>query len=219
MRVAKTGKYDNSNDIIVKKFDKVEPFDRTVILPTPASEVKFIKKVEKIVRSSEEYKEFIKYLKEYIDMTYCSYFNGVTTKGSRKVSIHIHHEPFTLYDLVQIVMSKWQAQDKPLSHLLVAEEVCKIHYQGRTGLIPLSATVHSLVHSGKIFIPLQNLYGRYSEFVEEYGAYIPDEILEVLEVKVKKSRELTEEDTSILEKKFVYLEVDGMTFPQPIEED
>lgn len=217
MRVAKTEKFDNSKGFITKKIGKVEPFDRTLVLLTPKAETKFVKKVESIVRSSQEYKDFISYLKENIDMTYCSYFNNITTKGSKKVSIHIHHEPFTLYDITLIVYQKWKDEDKPLSHLAIAEEVMKLHYQGYVGLIPLSATVHDLVHSGKIFIPLQNVYGKYSKFVEEYGNYIPDDIMDILEIKVNKSKNLTEDDVSILEKKFVYLEVDGFRFPEAVE--
>ena len=217
MRIAKPGKYSNDESHITRKIGKVEPFDRSVVLLTPKSEIKFIKKVETIIRSSLENKTFLSYLKEVVDMTHCSYFNNITNKGTKGISIHIHHEPFTLYDITQIVYEKWKAENKPISHLGIAEEVVKLHYQGRVGLIPLSSTVHSLVHAGKIFIPLQRVYGKYPLFVEEYGAFIPDDILTMLEKKVKESKELDETSTSILEKKYVYLEVDGFSFPSKVE--
>ncbi|WP_171567779.1 hypothetical protein, partial [Brevibacillus sp. MCWH] len=81
-----------------------------------------------------------------------------------------------------------------------------------------SVTVHELVHSGKLFIPLQNVYGDFISFLEEYEQYISQDLKDILQIKLKMSKELESLDLSILEKKYVYLEVDGMTFPQPLEE-
>ena len=85
----------------------------------------------------------------------------------------------------------------------------------KESLIPLSVTVHQLVHKGQLFIPLQNVYGDYAKFVEEYGPFISDHIANILQTKLRMSREV-QNDLSILEKKYVYLDVDGFSLPQPI---
>jgi hypothetical protein len=85
------------------------------------------------------------------------------------------------------------------------------------GLIPLSVTVHELVHNGNLFIPLQNVYGNYLQFLEEYGEYVSDSIKSLLETKLRMSKELDTPDLSILETKYVYLDVEGFTLPQVIQ--
>jgi hypothetical protein len=148
----------------------------------------------------------------------CSFFNNVSNKDKQKVSIEIHHEPFTLFDITQTVVEKWIANDEDINPILIAEEVMKIHYQGRIGLIPLSITVHKLVHNGKLFIPLQNVYGNFIAFLEEYENYIPADLKDMLEVKLKMSKEVQVNDMTLLEKRYIYLDVEGFVFPQVIEE-
>jgi len=219
MRVPKLENYTNASLIETRKILEVPPIKRNVIVMTDKDKVKLIKTIERIVRSSMEYKQYIAYLRKEIDMTMCSFFTNITNKESRKVSIEIHHEPFTLFDITQIVLEKWLAESKEINPILIAEEVMKLHYQNKVGLIPISVTVHELVHSGKIFIPLQNVYGDYIAFLEEYEPYISNDLKEILEIKLKMSKDVqNQQDLSILEKKYVYLEVDGMSFPQPLDE-
>lgn len=218
MRLPKVENYKNDQIIEKVKIEKVPPLERTIVLMTEKEKIKMIKTIERIVRSSQEYKQYIAFLRKEIDMTMCSFFNNVSNKESRKVSIEIHHEPFTLFDITQIVLEKWIQQNKSINPILIAEEVMKLHYQNKVGLIPLSITVHELVHSGKLFIPLQNVYGDFISFLEEYDQYISQDLKDILQIKLKMSKELESLDLSILEKKYVYLEVDGMTFPQPLEE-
>ena len=180
--------------------------------------IKFIKKVERAVRSSLEYKEYIKYLKDYVDMRNCTYLKGITNRDGKKISIEIHHEPFTLFDLSQIIMDKHIALDEPLRVLTVAEETMKIHFQNLVGLLPLSATVHELVHNGKIFIPLQVLYGSYIGFLEKYDEYITEDLKEVLKTKLLLSKDLSNMDNSVLETRFMYIEIDGVSLPHIVEE-
>jgi hypothetical protein len=207
----KEGKIKN---VKLKDFPKVERF---VNIMNERDKVKLIKTIETICRSSKEYKEYIAYLKKEIDMTQCSFFHKVSNKEGRKVRIEIHHEPFTLYDITHIILEKWIQTGETLNPILIAEEVMKVHYQGRVGLIPLSLTVHNLVHEGKVFIPLQCLYGNYIEFMKEYDQYITQDLKEMLHTKLRMSKDLSTQDLSILEKSYVYLEVDGMTFPTLVE--
>lgn len=218
MRLPKVENYKNDQLIERRKIQEIPPIERNIVLMSEKDKIKLIKTIERIVRSSQEYKQYIAFLRKEVDMTMCSFFNNISNKESKKVSIEIHHEPFTLFDIAQIVLEKWIAEGKKINPILIAEEVMKLHYQNKVGLIPLSITVHELVHSGKLFIPLQNVYGDFISFLEEYEPYISNDLKDILQIKLKMSKELENLDMSILEKKYVYLEIDGMTFPQPLEE-
>lgn len=217
MRLPKIENYENNQNIEVVKLKDVEKISRDILLLSEKERTKFIKTVERIVRTSQEYKDYIYYLRNEIDMTQCTFFNNVNTKERKKISIEIHHEPFTLFDITQTVLNKYLLTGLQINYLKIAEEVMKIHYQGRVGLVPLSSTVHQLVGEGKLFIPLQNVYGDFIEFLEEYEQFIPEDVKSILEVKLKMSKEIDTPDMSILKKKYIYLDVDGFSFPQPIE--
>lgn len=206
--------------IVTKKFSRVGETDRSYVILNEKQKEKFIKTVERIVRTSQEYKDYIQYLKEYIDMKECSFFSNVNNRYNKKIRIEIHHEPLTLYYITQIVVDKWIKEDWELNPILIAEEVMKVHYENKVGLIPLSKTVHTLVHSGSLFIPLQNVYGRYVTFIKEYEEYISSDIMAVIENKLKISKELNSiDENNKLEKKFIYLEVEGWNLPQIIEKE
>lgn len=215
MRIANVENYKTGElyDTLQIKDVDLEVFRLPIL--TLKDKVKAIKTIETIVRGSLEYKDYIKFLKENIDMTKCTYFNKVGNDNQRRISIEIHHEPFTLYDITQIVMDKHLSFDEPLDEMKIAEEVMELHYTNLVGLLPLSKTVHELVHTGKIFIPLQILYGNYLKFVEEYDEWITEDLLNILQTKLEMSKEVM--DNSILEKKFIYLEVDGFSLPQIME--
>jgi len=57
---------------------------------------------------------------------------------------------------------------------LVADEVLKLHFDGFVGIVPLSSTVHELVHSGKIKIPSVSMYGDWRIYFEEYSSWMDD---------------------------------------------
>ena len=218
MRVPKIENYTNEQLFTTLNIPKVNKVQMEYIVMSEKDKFRLIKDIESIVRKSIEYKQYIKFLKEEINMTECSFFEKVNNKNANSgISIEIHHEPIDLFTIVNTVVDKWIDLDMDLNPLLISEEVMRLHYKNQVGLVPLSITVHQLVHDGKLFIPLQNVYGNYLSFVEEYGAYLSDNAQNILQTQLRMSKEIENPDTSILEKKYVYLNVDGFTLPQLIE--
>lgn len=217
MRIPTIENYNSDKKIEIIHIPKVCPVNKLYVIMNDKDKIKFIKTLERIVRSSDEYKQYIQFLKKEIDMTRCTFFSNVSNKNGGKISIEIHHEPFTLFDIVSIVLDKYIDMNLDINPLTISEEVMKIHYKNLVGLIPLSVTVHKLVHDGKIFIPLQNVYGNYIGFIEEYSPYISPSIENMLQIKLNMSKEIDNLDTSILEKKYVYLDVEGFNLPHLIE--
>ena len=197
------------------KLTMPEAMDYSVSLSTPKEYDKFVKRIEKIVRSSLEYKDYIQYLKENVGLDKCVFFQNVTNKGNTRgrVSIEMHHEPFTLYDITCVVINKYVKDGLPINDLFIADEIIALHYENKVGLVPLSKTAHQLVHnSDKLVVPLNLCYGSYSEFLSEYDKYIDDDmgLYDKLEHKIEVSEKLTPDDFQAIMKEFTYLDIEGV---------
>ena len=182
---------------------------------TPRERRKFIEKVERLVRTSKEYKNYIKYIKGHFDMDHCEVLPNVVTGNGKKYTIEIHHEPFQLSWITDTVLHKREDLGEDLSPYLVADEVCRLHYDGVVGLIPLFKTAHELVHSSRIMIPLQFVYQAYDKFVDEYEMWIPDYVVNLVKLKMElsfKSKYI--QSDVLLDPTVIYVEVEGFDYPE-----
>ena len=163
-----------------------------------------------------EYGDLIAYLRKYVNMDQCTFLNNFKA-GKKKGMIEIHHAPYTLFSIVDIVMRKHEDCYGCIDEFKVAEEVMRIHYNGLIGLVPVSITCHQLLHNDKLPMPLWCVYGRFVEFTKKYYDWIPDPVLMELNEQIKLSAkykanpELLKEATKILDVQFVYLDVEGET--------
>ena len=189
-----------------------EEMEYNPIINNEKDKVKFIKRCEKIIRASNEYKEYILFLKDHIDMDKCAFFQNVSSKDSKRIKIEIHHEPFTLYDYVEVVVDRFMTEGLPLYDLMISDEVMELHYLNLVGLIPLSKTIHEVVHnSTKIVIPLNMVYGDYSSFLsdDKYESYVED-LYDKLESKINATKNLTKDNFDALTKQFTYIEMEDV---------
>ena len=171
---------------------------------------KYLYDIERIVRGSNEYHKMLNYLRDYLDMNKCSFYESVSNADTTKIRIEIHHEPLSLFDITEIVYRKRVAFHESLEAEYVAKEVMWLHYDMQVGLIPLSETVHELVHNSYLFIPNTKVYGKYKKFVQDYWAFISPELREVLERIDQLSLAYDcEEYKQLLAKKFIYVDVSG----------
>ena len=181
---------------------------------TPKERVKFIKMVESVCRKSMEYKEYIRFLKRNTDFRRCTILKGLNTNNGKRYSIELHHEPFTLFDIVETVLNKREMLGEKIEPLSIADEVMALHYDGKVGLIHLSTTMHQLVHDDKIFIPLQYIYQSYNEFYSEYKPYFNPLVIEKLEMKVEMSLKTDNFVSDSIDPCFTYINIDGFDFPE-----
>ena len=201
----------------VRRYSYVpEPSRLAFDLSDKKSKDVFIKYIEKLTRHSWEYKKMIDFLREKIDMNYCAFFKNVNNKING-IKIEIHHEPFTLYDISSIIISEFIKEGYPLDIPNIVETVLIIHYYGLVGLIPLSKTVHELVHAGEVFVPISYVFGDIEGFFNKYRKYMTENQKEFLLNSIKMSDKLANSSPKVLQKKFVYLDVDGMLLPSKIK--
>jgi len=200
---------EKRNDNNLLTFNNIPEFEFLIYDFEEEKELnKFFKAVERAVRGSFEYRAMIRYLKDNMNMNQCSFIQ-VSNQDSYNVKIELHHYPFTLYDIVEIVFKKRTFYGERLDLYMVAKEVTMLHYKLLIGLIPLSTTVHQLVHDGKLFIPVQNVLGRYQMFIDFYKQFCTEEQLEVINRIEKYSIEQTSDllnSSNILDQNHIAIE-------------
>lgn len=151
---------------------------------------KFIKNIETTIRRSDAYKSFIGACKEK-GLTKCAVLGNI--EESDKVTIEMHHYPFTLYDIVYLCVMKHLKNNDDITSMMIAEEVLRDHIYGKIiSVVPLCKTVHKLVHDGKIFIPLTSCFGDINGFLTKYM----DELTPEMKESYNKILEMTENGVS-----------------------
>jgi len=194
----------------------------------------YTKQIVKMIRSSYEYRKYIKLLKTEFDLTKCAFFKNIDISDGCKISFEMHHYPFTIFDIVSIVIQdrmKDSAEDptnsdkfnRALNPFSITKEVMRLHYEGKVGLVPLTVTPHELYHAGELFIPLTKdfVFGNYDAFIEQYGAKDYSNYKEVLNLIENKTKEIvdgeSELDLSKLQIKKVYLEMQNTNFLEKVK--
>lgn len=177
---------------------------------------KYIRDVESQVRRSFEYRQFIKYLRETVGMNKCAFLQNVSNEETFDIKIELHHYPFSLRDIADIVFRKRSYYKESLEIQMVAKEVMECHYKLIVGLISLSETVHELAHSHRLFIPVDHVIGRYKVFVELYKPFIEPEMLETLERIEKYTLEQSQVgSTNIIDQNQISYDIKDKRFALP----
>jgi hypothetical protein len=150
-------------------------------IPAPNFDMKYteitvplVKYITKLVRSTFEYKEYIQILKNYLDVNRCAFYEGYSIKNG--FTIEIHHSPFTLFDICETVANKHLSASNFIETFKVCEEVTRLHFEFKVGLVPLNPTAHELVHSGVLPIHPSIVLGNWKQFENEYKEYMSEEL-------------------------------------------
>lgn len=202
-----------------EKYATPDDMEYTTMLNSDRDKVKYIKRIEQIIRTSMEYRDYVNFLKDYVNMKHCAFFTNIENDAGSRVRIEIHHEPLTLFDIVQTVLNKHLEEGIPLNDLFIADEVIALHYKNQVGLVPLSKSIHQIVHHGNdLVIPLNLVYGDYKDFIDEYNDYLSEEVVAKLERKINETKTINAEKIQEkLNPTYTYVEVDGFTLPQKVE--
>ena len=187
----------------------------------PYDRHKLITRIEKMVRNSYEYKELMTFLKEEMNLDHCLIFSNVSIDIA---SIHMHHDPLRLYDVVDTILRKHEKLygEENINVFDIANEVMRIHYEGRIPLCPITATVHELIHSEGLFIPIQIIsqsgWGNWRLFLSLYKQYMSDDFTKRVQEYLGQSNKVAEDyQLPIVQRKYTYIQMDGITLPKKIE--
>lgn len=190
------------------RVDYLPPYDQEDYdLSNPKDFAKYIRDVKSEVRQSFEYREMIKYLRNYGGMNHSGLNPNISNNDSNKVKIEIHHTPYTLEDVVEAVYEKRLFYHQDLDIQMVAKEVMSLHYMAMIGLFPLSSTEHEMVHNGYLYIPPNDVFGNWEAFKSKYGDFMDDEDKETIEDIVEYQKVFNpEKQNEILGQSNVYLD-------------
>lgn len=149
---------------------------------------KFIKNIEKLIRTSNEYKNYVEQLHSTIAALNIDNILSYITDAD--ADIEFHHYPFTLYDIVDAVVLQKFFNQENFTSFSVAKEVMGLHYKNFIGLVPLTKTTHELAHAGELFLSSKQIFGDYKEFMERY----PEGVNKETKEKIEEMEKLTEQD-------------------------
>lgn len=168
--------------------------------------VRFVKAVERLVRSDRSYSNYIKKIKEAE--------NNLTKDvvlqnlSSHDATIEMHHHPFTLYDIISIVAIHKFNNNEKFNSFSLAKEVIKLHYDNLVGLAPMSITTHQLAHATLnsktktryISLTKKQIFGKYDEFAEIYKDGLTLETKE----KLKEFEKISEEESHKIDQEDIF---------------
>ena len=211
-------KQENIQDL-PKEYDKVievkidaESFDPSLCQYDADTEVddKMIGYLERQIRGSYEYRNYINYLKNELDLNKCELMPGLDLNVD-PVSLEFHHYPITLYEITAIVATDLlnKCTSGSVSSFEIAEQVMKEHYENNVGLVPLTATLHEMAHSKSLIIPMNTINGNFSAFIEKYKDSIPPEIKDKIDenIIISSDQELIDANKFKLEKKIMNYDI------------
>ena len=189
----------------------------------PYNRDKLIKRIEKIVRQSYEYKDLILFLREEMNLDRCLILSNIDIHTAR---IELHHDPLRLYDVVDTVLRKHETLlgAENINVFDIADEVMEIHYKEMIPLVPVTTTVHELIHADEVFIPIQLIsqggFGNWRLFVSVYKKYMSPEFQKQLRDYVYTSNKVIQEySTPILDRRYKYIDCDGVYLPKCIKKE
>lgn len=162
------------------KIDIQEYDESTAYLEIPEElDEKTVSYIEKEVRSSFEYRNYISYLKNELNLTKCSMMPGIDITTTA-VSLEFHHYPMNLFEITEAIGKQMldNSGNKKISCFDIAEKVVEEHYRNNIGLVPLTKTMHDMAHNRSIIIPISKVNGNYKQFIKKYKDYIDQDILD-----------------------------------------
>lgn len=130
------------------------------------------REIEAMARKTKEYKTWVKFIRATLSVDFQCYHTGISQDAC---TIHIHHHPYTLYDLCDLVMMN----STDYTTFDIAKIVMKLHFMNLVGFIPLCATSHESYHSGQLNIPHEVIEGNWQDLPKYLK--VPDRLLRKIE--------------------------------------
>lgn len=133
---------------------------------------KFVKNVERIVRTSPHYSAFVRYIKEIVGINFCQVSSKIYDTDA---TIEMHHGPiFTLYDICSIILNDFMNHHAKINTMRVAKRVLKEHFDLHVQVVMLTVTNHEAAHNRDLFLNVNQGIIRLDEFINIYQDALED---------------------------------------------
>jgi hypothetical protein len=126
-----------------------------------------IEYIERIVRSSDYYKIWREYIKKTENATEDA-IEKIDTKDYKKISLNIHHYPYSLYDIVLNIGISLIEEKGTTDVFEISKVVLQEHLLGNIAYVPLLVSDHQKYHSNLLCIEEEMVKGDYKTFEQKY---------------------------------------------------
>ena len=152
---------------------------------------KFIKACESMIRTSKEYKRYIKYLKEDIGLNYDMTMPNITSGEGKKTKVEMHHGPIlTLYDYCAICTDHLLKNNIPVTTFRIARLILKEHQLNHVRVVMLSTMNHKLIDTGDLWLDCNMGWGDQNKFLENYKDGINKKMKEIINNNIDISQQI-----------------------------
>lgn len=133
----------------------------------------FVKEVERLVRTSPDYKVFVNWVKNVLGVNFCQVSSKIIDGDA---TIEMHHGPiFTLYDYACVILNDFIMKGDKISTLRVATRVIQEHFDLRVQVVMLAVTNHEAITNRDLFLNLRQGIGNVDAFIKKYAHAFDDE--------------------------------------------
>jgi hypothetical protein len=159
---------------------------------------KFIRAVEKAVRSNDDYKLWLEDLRDVDQLSGDAFFQNISSSDAE---IQLHHFPFNLYTVCSVITQKYMEENKKVSTFIIADKVLQEHFSNKIGLVPLTVTMHQLAHLNRLNITRKQIFGNWEQFYKEYTEYFSDFDIEIVRQLIERKALVKGDFLKVLEYK------------------
>lgn len=148
--------------------------------------VKFIKKVEQLVRTHPDYSRYIALLLDK-GLGNCAVMGNIHKEDAE---VEMHHGPIlTLFDICAIITDNLIRTRGTTNSFEVADRVLEEHFKHHVQVVFLSETAHQLTHANNTFISLRQAFGDLNAFLETYREDLTQSQIMVINKYIELSQE------------------------------
>lgn len=126
--------------------------------------ITFIRNVEKLVRSSIEYKYWLSYIKETLGQNECA----LTKEKLSECHLEVHHHPISLFTVCKSVINDLISKEQSFSTFDISTNIIELHYQNKIGYILLLSDLHKKYHDGFQRLPIEFVHGDFKYLMNNY---------------------------------------------------
>lgn len=161
----------------------------------------FVKDVERMVRTSGDYKAFVNWMKNVLGINFCQVSSKIIDGDA---TIEMHHGPiFTLFDYTAVILNHMLMSGEKVSTFRVASRVIDEHFAGRVQVVMLAVTNHEAISNRDLFLNVRQGIGNVDGFIKKYAAALDDEQKYKIWAYINFSKTNETFDTGILDTKNV----------------
>ncbi len=169
-------KSDETRHAITSDESEFELVLRRDNIEDPKQLKNFIKSCEFIIRKSPEYKDWVTYIHEALQLYKCE----ITGEMHVHTACDVHHHPVALYTIVKGVINKNIAEETPFSSYDICSEVIQLHYDLKVPFVVLLKSMHQKFHNGFLKIPIELVHGDLRFFIDNFREYIEDDDVDLI---------------------------------------